>query len=480
MKNTVNKTKLITQNAIYLLLGRIVSGLLQLVLLAAIARQLGVGKFGIYTLSLTIAGIFGLLSDFGSSHLMIREVAKDKTKAGKYFLNGTIVKILLHCLFFAIFFFFINHLSSANYKNTLFLACISAILAMFANFYISFFNAFEKMHFTAFLTSIQSILVSITCLSIIFIGSKNVSYIFCCHILVNILMVLVSLVLMFKIIPPQVSILDFKFAWQFLKDATPFGIFVLGGMLYFQTDTVMLSILKNQTAVGLYQAPMRLILALDIFPSLLSTAMYPTISRTFINSKDETIAFVARSVKYLLLIGLPIALGMCLFSKHIILLVFGDQFIPSILLLIILSWIFPIRIFCHILGTTLLATNRQNIRALATGLSACLNIVLNLMFIPRYSYNGAAFASVMTSGFLAFFYYFSIRNEFQNTQLKKALVLPIASVLIMGITVHLMKGMNTYTVVITAVVVYLGCLYLFKVIKKDNLLELKHYLLKLY
>ena len=103
-------------------------------------------------------------------------------------------------------------------------------------------------------------------------------------------MLIVSLVLIFKVIsPPQVFSIDYKFAFKFVKDSIPFGIFILGGMLYFQADTIMLSIMKNQAAVGIYQAPMRLLLMLDIFPSLLSTAMYPTISRTFIRSKNEAI-----------------------------------------------------------------------------------------------------------------------------------------------------------------------------------------------
>jgi O-antigen/teichoic acid export membrane protein len=405
--------KLITRNTISLLVGRTVSGLLQLFLFAVIARQLGVDKFGIFTLSLTIAGIVATVSDFGSCHLMIREVSKDKTKAGRYFINGTIVKAFLHFFIFGIFSLSILYLSNADYNNTILLACVSLIFAMFANFYISFFNAAEKMHFSALLSSLQSILVAIVCLSIILSGSRDVNYIFFGHISANFIVLVLSFVLVLKALSSRVLRIDPKFAFKFVKDSIPFGIFILGGMLYFQSDTIMLSIMKDQTAVGIYQAPMRLLLMLDLLPFLLSTAMYPTISRTFARSNNEAIIFATTSLKYLFLIGLPISFGICFFSDRIVVLIFGASFTQSTQVLRILSWIFPIRICCHILGTTLSAVNKQNQRALATGLSALLNILLNFILIPFYSYNGAAFASLLTCGFLALNYYVSIQKEFK-------------------------------------------------------------------
>lgn len=482
MKKQNDKTlynfKLIAKNTISLLLGRTVSGLLQLLLFAIIARKLGVEKFGIFTLSITIAGIFGIVSDFGCSNLMIREVSKDKTKAGIYFINGTIVKIFFHFFLFAIFYISIYYLSDASYNKTILLACVSSTFAIFSNFYISFFNAAEKMHFTALLSSLQSILVSIVCLSILLTGFTDVNFIFYGYIVVNFVMLVLSLILDFKVISPRVLNIDFKFAYKFLKDSIPFGVFILGGMLYFQSDTIMLAIMKNEAAVGVYQAPMRLILMLDIFPFLLSTAMYPTISRFFTRSKHDAINCAAISLKYLFLIGLPAAFGIYIFSDQIVLFIFGNSFIHSAQVLKILSWIFPIRIYCHVLGTTLSAANKQNLRAFATGLSAILNIGLNLILIPIYNYNGAALASVTTCGFLALSYYFSIRKEFQIINLKGILVWPILSVLMMVVLVYFMKDMNSYTAFTAGIFIYVCCLILFRIINKKYFLELKHLFLK--
>jgi O-antigen/teichoic acid export membrane protein len=442
------------------------SGAYQFFIMILIARHLGVSYFGIYTFSITIAGILGIVSDFGICQLMIREVAKDKDKASVYFLNGSIIKFLLNFFVFLIFYFLITEFNFFDYKSTILLACVSSMLLVFTNFYISFFNAYEKMHITAALSALQSILASSACLLILLLGLKNVNYFFIAHIIINIFMMVFSLLLTIKKISLKNLRTDFKFSFYVIKDAIPFSIFILAGMLYFQIDTVMLSVMKDQNAVGIYQAPFRLIMTLDIIPLLLSTAIYPTISKAFIESKDQALTYITKLLIKSLYIGLPIALGMSLFSKQIIILGYGDQFSPSISTFTILAWIFPIRVCCHILGAVLLATNFQNIRALATVLAAFFNVVLNLFLIPYYSYNGAAFASVITSGFLAVFYFCSIQKEMKNTLITRALAFLFISVSLAGMTVYLTKDTNTYTSVISAAIVYCICILSFNAIER--------------
>jgi O-antigen/teichoic acid export membrane protein len=473
LRHTHNKAKIIIKNATYLFFGRMATGLMSLLLMAVIARKLGVDKFGAYTLALTIAGFFGVASDFGSSYLTIREVARDKSKTGEYLLNGTIVKILLNVLFFFIFFVFVQYFYSSNFRIAIYLACIASIFGIFAQFYISFFNAYEKMHFTAILSSLQSISVSVVCLIILLMGVNRIDCLFYGHMVVNFFMVLFSIVLLLKIISPQISKFDPGFSWQFFKKSIPFGLFFMGGVIYFQTDTIMLSVMKDQTAVGLYQAAMQLVIAVEIIPSLLTTALYPTICRTYVHSREEAGRMMMMMLKYMLFLGLPIAIGVTLLSKEIILLVFDNQFMPAILLLQILSWIVPIRFCGHLLGTALSASDNQNVRAWATGLSAILNVGLNMILIPQYNYNGAAFASVITSGFLVIFYYYSIKKEFCHVALLKIVASPVASCITMGAVVYFMKGMNLFGVVALGAVSYLVCLILFKGINEYDYRILK-------
>lgn len=470
---TSNNARRIVKNASYLLIGQIFTGLSTLLLMVIVARKLGVDKFGIYTLALTIAGIFGVASDFGSSYLTIREVAKDKDKVGQYLVNGTIAKMALNIPFFLILFFFVRHFYNTELQLAIYLASFAIILKMFIQFYTSFFNAYEKMHLNTIVSSLQAALVFVVCLVILSVGFEKISYLFYGHIIVNSLVIAFSVVLLFVKISPKISRFDPTFSWTFFKKSIPFGFFFLGGVIYFQTDTVMLSVMKNETAVGYYQAVIRLVVTLEIIPGLLSAAMYPTFCRTYAHSKKESGNMMFNGLKYMLFLGLPMAVGLFFLSKEIILLFFGNKFMPSVLALQILAWIIPIRFCGHILGTILSASDNQTLRAMATGWSAFLNVGLNLLLIPRYGINGAAIASVVTSGFLVVYYYYSITKQICPVPLRKIIIPPLVPSIIMGFMVYIMRGLNVFVVVGLGMIVYIVSLVLMKGIDRDDYLMLK-------
>ena len=60
-----------------------------------ITRLLGVEDFGRFTFALSFVALFAILADLGLNTLTIREVAREKDKAAKYFTNGAFLKLLL-------------------------------------------------------------------------------------------------------------------------------------------------------------------------------------------------------------------------------------------------------------------------------------------------------------------------------------------------------------------------------------------------
>jgi len=60
-----------------------------------IARHLGPEQFGIMSFVISFVSIFIVLTDFGLTTLMVREVSKDETKLSPYFINGGFLKIVL-------------------------------------------------------------------------------------------------------------------------------------------------------------------------------------------------------------------------------------------------------------------------------------------------------------------------------------------------------------------------------------------------
>jgi O-antigen/teichoic acid export membrane protein len=104
-------------------------------------------------------------------------------------------------------------------------------------------------------------------------------------------------------------------------------------------------------------------------------------------------------MRYLLYLALPMAFFVTLWAKPIISLLFGAVFDPSVAALQILIWAAAIMYITMVLGTAFIATNLQKLNMKLTFISVAINIGLNLLLIPKYSYYGASFATVATEGF---------------------------------------------------------------------------------
>jgi len=133
-------------------------------------------------------------------------------------------------------------------------------------------------------------------------------------------------------------------------------------------------------------------------------AIYPVTSRLYLSSKDSLREVVERSFKYLLIAGLTLVILITLLSDYIIFYIFGREYLPSVECLKILIWA-ELFVFLNIAyGNLLKSINRQELITYVVLFVLSLNVVLNLILIPRFSYIGASYATLMAraSSFLLF------------------------------------------------------------------------------
>ena len=81
----MNTVQTIAKNTGVLFAANIITNILSLILVIYIARYLGDVIYGKYSFALIFTGMFGVLTNLGLDPLIIREVAKDKSKASKYY-----------------------------------------------------------------------------------------------------------------------------------------------------------------------------------------------------------------------------------------------------------------------------------------------------------------------------------------------------------------------------------------------------------
>lgn len=459
----------VAKNTTVLILSNVISYVITFITTVYIARYLGVEGWGIISIALSITGIFGVLTDLGLSSLTVREVARNKSLADKYFANTIIIKIFLGFVTFGVI-ALVSHLAgySLEVKTVIYIITASVILGAFTNVFYSIFQAYEKMEYQSLATIISNVIMLILTLAVIHLGLSVVGY-----ATVYVIVGIAGFIYIFLIYINNYSLpkfgIDVHFWKEVLKESLPFAISGVFVTIYFWIDSFMLSVMVGNDAVGIYNAAYRLIFVLLFIPSLFVTALFPVMSRHFESAKELLTLEYKKSFKYLFIVAIFIFVYGLVFANEIILIIFGQKFYLAITALQILIWVIPIIFLTSLFGNIMNAVNKQRLVTIVAAANALFNVVLNLILIPKYSFMGASFATVLTEllGFILMFYYIS-KYHFR-VSIKNSIILPIVNGVVLLGLIYYFKMFNWIIAGFIGVLFYVALLYVLKIIDKDDI-----------
>jgi O-antigen/teichoic acid export membrane protein len=255
--------------------------------------------------------------------------------------------------------------------------------------------------------------------------------------------------------------LDLDFWKPTIKEALPLSITSIFAIMVFKVDTVMLSIMSGAEAVGFYNAAYRLMEALIFFPAVYTTSIFPVFSSLYVSSKKPLKGAYVKSFKYLTILSLPMAVGITLLADQIILLIFKSAYIPSILTLQILIWVLPFSFINYMMGSLLTSMNKQMTLLKITIVSLVLNVGMNLVLIPMYSYLGAAFVTLVTDAFAVALSYYVVSKLLARVNVLKVIFKPAIACLAMALFILLVQT-NLFLEIAVSVIIYFVVLVVLK------------------
>ena len=168
--------------------------------------------------------------------------------------------------------------------------------------------------------------------------------------------------------------------------------------LYTMLDTTMLGIMCEKSVVGYYSYAMKTSKIIVTVLSAATTVLLPRLSHLYNErNKSEFNNLANKGIIFLLLSSFPLAIILCINADYTVLFLYGNEYIPAIHTLRILSMlIIPIS-FSTYFGIQILCSVGLEKKMLeAVSLGAILNIVLNSILIHRFQQDGAAVASLIS------------------------------------------------------------------------------------
>ncbi|MTK63825.1 MAG: flippase [Methanobacterium sp.] len=461
--NTVQK---ISKNVGLVFISQILTYILAFFTVIYTARYLGAGGFGVLSLGLSFGAIFGVFVDMGLSTLIVRELARDKSLSGKYIINSFLMKIILAIVTFALVFFTVQLIGYDPLESLIiYLITISVIISSFYTLLNAIFQADEKMEYLSLANIINSVVLLAGTLLGIYLG-LNIVYFAWVYVITSIVVLVYCLAVYIKKFSGVDLDVDFSFWKPTIKEAWSFGIIFLSGMLYTYVDSIMLSILKGAEAVGWYSAAYRLMYIALLLPNAINTAVYPVMSRLFNDSSSESLKLLyERYFKYMLIAGIPLGLGTSILAKQVILLLYGTGFDESVAALQILVWTVVFTFAGASFTQLLQSINKQIIITKISLFCLCVNIVLNLILIPPYSYVGASIATLITEIVLVsyiIFITYKLGYGISYSAVVRDLSRILVATLVMGLFLWYFIYLNIFLLIVAGTIIYFVVLYLVK------------------
>lgn len=460
-------TKRIAKNFSWLLVGSVISGGLNFLTIVYLARKLGVYSFGLFQFAQAFLVYLLIIVDSGLSTFGIREISNDKSRSSEISINIIMLRLLLATIIFVLSALMVWILPLSQMLRLLFAFTFSLVFYRALNT-DWIFQGLEKMEYVAVSKSIFSAVLFI--LVILFVKSPT-------DLIGVPLMQLVSglsvagiflAVLFTRLYKINLSILRPDTWVTTFVIAVPLGISTVFMQIYDNLDTIMLGIMDSPVTVGVYNAAYQIFYIFAGVFSLWLAAVLPVACKRMNDDRARVGMFLEKFMRLTLLLTIPVTVLVCLAAPLIIQLFFGSGYSRSILALQCLIWALIPMVVCNTYGSLVLIPAglfKKFMASVAAG--ALANIILNIILIPKFSYLGAAAATILAQAVAGIFALQFSRKLFHLGLLKyslKPLVISLAAFFVSfltysfssawGVTVRLLASNMVYFAVAGILLVY--------------------------
>lgn len=464
------------KNFVYNIVYQILIIILPLITAPYIARVLGAENVGIYSYTYSIAYYFSIFAMLGISNHGNRMIASTKKNRDKMSVTFWSIYAVQFFTFVISIIAYVIYLATFAKDNKLILI-IQTIYIISGMFDISWlFFGLEKFKITV---TRNIIIKFLTVISIfLFVKTKNdlVQYTF-----IMVLGTLLSQIYLWKYVGKEVNSIkiDMNIIRENIKPILILFIPVLSFSIYKVMDKIMLGNMASYEQVGYYNnaekitnIPMGIITALG-------AVMLPRMSTLIAEGENKkTEKYIIMSIKLVTVLASAIAFGLMGISDVFSPVFFGEDFSACAPIIILLSITVFFISWANVVRTQFLIPNHYDkIYIFSTIIGAIVNLVLNLIFIPKYQAMGAAIGTIAAEFTLMFIQAFSIRKDINIFKV----MFRYLSFIILGLTMMLavqtigkLMGTSIKTLIVqiaSGIVIYsIGALILLK-IKNDELYQ---------
>jgi len=408
----LNSERKVLKNSFAGLIALGAGSFLNLLTVSLLARYLGTAGFGQYSYIMAFVGAFQLCSEMGLSTVLVRDITLDKKNVNKYMGEALPLLWTLALGTLALIFLSARILHpDPELLTSLYIAGIATVVTTQPNIYIAVFRAFESMEINAIAFILQKVFFLALIYLIAIRGQQQLPGVFLALLGANLLVwFFYYLIAIQKYGRPKPRI-NVKYCVSLLKEAIPVGFGEISRKIIWQVDILILGIIDLPVSIALYSSAYKLLGALNLIPQVFAIPLYPYLSQLAENSPEALARAYEKSLKFMWILSLPIAIGTVVLSDRIIFAFFWTQYSGAAAALKILIWATMFLFLSSNYKYLFTILRKQHLYTYLVVLSLTVNTLLDLILIPLLSYKGACFATLITEVILYLVGYYFLRKS---------------------------------------------------------------------
>lgn len=397
-------------NTVIMIGGRILSLAIGVVTVRLMTTYLGVDRYGEYAVVLAVTGTTVVLAEVGVTSVLSREVSKFPEQADR--LGGLLLgfRLLSSTAATLVLLAVIPFLPyTRDTKIALALATPGVLFLILGGLPNAFFIANMRFKFIAALDVGARVLglVAVILIRVFELGVHGLVVIQVCSYGIA---GAAAFILSRRFWHVNV-VFDWRAVLPHVRSGVGIGLASLIGLLVYQGDAILLSLLKTPAAVGIYSVAYRFLDQAFMVPGMFMNIVFPVLTRALHRSDEDAEGVIRRAFETLALAGFALLIFVFTLAPYLVEVLAGSKFGASVPTLRILAVAIPMVVTAPVFYNVLVAINRpKDLVRVGASLLVC-DVTTNLILIPPYSYKGAAIATISTQTLSVVVLYFVARRR---------------------------------------------------------------------
>jgi O-antigen/teichoic acid export membrane protein len=351
------------------------------VLVVMVPRYLGDVELGKFAFAAALVALAGLVADLGTGTYLMKEVARDRSRASPLLAGALMVRVPLGVAVAGLV-VAVVHLGDYDplTRQVVGILAWNVVLGTVCTLALSLLQGAQNMTAYAALPAAGKVVNTGLALAALLAGGGSVglAQASVASSAFNVVATGVVLLRVLRIRPRATGA-----GWrEVLLGGLPFFTWQASLLIYGEIDKVLLGLMTSDAVVGWYAAAYRIIGVPIFLPTIVMTVVFPSLAAAA-TSEASFSDIARRSLGIVVMACAPMALGIMLLADRIVdVLGYPSTFDNSVVPMILLAPTIALTGVGMIVGTALQARGQQRRWAMTGVAAAVLNPLLNVVAIP--------------------------------------------------------------------------------------------------